>query len=353
MRRVLIAIVAAAWFAPAGLQAAPQSRPVERSVERRIEHLGEQQRTVERREQRRRDNRVEEVERTTRTLNIGADGEINVSNISGDMTVTRGGGNSATVEIIKTARAETAEGAKTLLGLVTVDVMERGPRAEIKTRYPSDDDQRWRGRRNMSVDVDFNLTVPPQTRVVLHSISGSLSVRDVAGALALDTISGNIKLANTGRVTTAKTISGNVEVTDTTVDGTLTANSISGTLALRKIKARGLNLSTVSGEIEVEEVTSERVDAQSVSGDVRFLGDLQENGRYEFTSHSGSVRLALGSKSGFQVEATSFSGSIQTDFPLTLDGGGRRGRSLRGRYGSGSAILDLTSFSGSIVITKR
>jgi hypothetical protein len=347
MRRVLIVVVAMALVAPAGLAAAPQSRTVDRSRD--------EQRSVERsREQRRRDNRAEEVERTTRTLNIGADGEINVSNISGDMVVTRGGGNSATVEIIKSARAETAEGAKALLGMVTVDVMERGPRAEIKTRYPSEDEVHRRlNRRNMSVDVDFNITVPPQTRVVLHSISGNLTVRDVAGGIALDTISGNIKLANTGRVTTAKTISGNVEVADTTVDGTLTANSISGTVAMRKIRARGLNLSTVSGNIEVEDVTSERVDGQSVSGDVRFMGELEDNGRYEFTSHSGNVRLALGGKSGFQLEATSFSGNIHTDFPLTLEGGRRGGRSVRGRHGNGSAILDLTSFSGSITITKR
>jgi len=359
MRRVLIAVVAVALLAPGALrlEAAPQTRSVERSVER----SAEQQRTVERsreeqrsrNEQRRRDSRAEEVERTTRTLNIGADGEINVSNISGDMVVTRGGGHSATVEIIKTARAESAEDAKALLALVTVDVMERGPRAEIKTRYPSEDDWRRRGRRNMNVDVDFNITVPAQARVSLHSISGSLSVRDVAGAISVDSISGNIKLANTGRIATAKTISGNVEVLDTTVDGTLTASSISGTVAMRKIRARGLNLSTVSGNIEVEDVDSERVDGQSVSGDVMYSGGFEPNGRYEFTSHSGSVKLAIDGKTGFQIEATSFSGGIRTDFPLTLEGGQRGNKSIRGRYGNGSAILDLTSFSGSIVITKR
>ena len=344
MRRVLIAIVAAALLAPGALWAAPQSRTVERS--------SEHQRTVER-SQRRRDNRAEEVERTTRTLNIGADGEINVTNISGDISVARGSGNSATVEIIKTARAETAEDAKAQLGMVTVDVIDRGPRAEIKTRYPSDDDWRRRGRRNVNVDVDFNITVPPQARVVLHSISGSLAVRDVAGALLLDTISGNIKLTNSGRMANAKTISGNVELTDTSVDGTLNGATISGTVRLKNVTARSLNLSSVSGTILAENVTCERIDAQSVSGDVTFSGDFEPNGRYEFTSHSGSVKLAVGSKTGFQVEATSFSGGIRSDLPLTLEGGQRGNKTLRGRYGNGSAILDLTSFSGSIVITKR
>ena len=353
MRRMLIAIVATAWFAPGALQAAPQSRTIERSSEqqRTVERSREQQRNRE--QQRRRDSRAEEVERTTRTLTIGADGEINVNNISGDITVARGAGNSATVEIIKTARADTAEDAKAQLGIVTVDVIDRGPRAEIKTRYPSENEWRRHGRRNVNVDVDFNITVPAQTRVVLTSISGSISVRDVAGALLLNTVSGNVKLANTGRMANAKTISGNVELTDTAVDGALDGATISGTVRLKNVTARSLHLSTVSGTVQIEDVTSERIDAQSVSGDVTFAGNFEPNGRYEFTSHSGSVTLAVTGKTGFQVEATSFSGGIRTDFPLTLEGGQRGNKSLRGRYGNGSAILDLTSFSGSIAITKR
>jgi putative adhesin len=364
MQRVLTIVAVLALGAPAAATPQSRSREASRDQQRTVEQSREQQRTTEqrreqqrtteqRREQRRRDSRAEETERTTRTLNIGADGEITVSNIAGDMVVTRGSGNSVTMEIIKTARAETSEDAKMLLGLVTVDVMERGPRAEIKTRYPSEEDLQRRNRRNINVDVAFNLTVPAQARVSLHSISGSLSVRDVAGVLMLDSISGNIKLANTGRTATAKTISGNVEMADTTADGALTGGTISGTVSLRKITARSLNLSSVSGEVVLEDVNSERIDAQSVSGDVRFAGDFAPNGRYEFTSHSGSVKLAVGSGTGFQIEATTFSGGIQSDLPLTLDGGRRSRNSLRGRYGNGSAILDLTSFSGSIVITKR
>lgn len=353
MQRVLTLVAALALAAPAA--AAPQSRSAGRvrDEQRTVEQSREQQRTVERRDQRRRDSRAEETERTTRTVNIGADGEITVSNIAGDMVVTRGGGNSATVEIIKTARAETAEEAKALLALVSVDVMERGPRAEIKTRYPSEDVLRQRNRRYINVEVAFNLTVPAQARVSLHSISGDLSVRDVAGVLTLDSISGTIRLTNTGRMATAKTISGNVEMVDSAADGTLTGGTISGTISLKNVTARSLQLSTVSGTVALEGVTSERIDGQSVSGDVQFSGDFEPNGRYEFTSHSGSVKVAVGGKTGFQVEATSFSGGIQTDLPLTLEGGGKARNTLRGRHGNGSAILELTSFSGSIVITRR
>jgi DUF4097 and DUF4098 domain-containing protein YvlB len=347
MRRVLILVTSLTMAAPAAAvaQSSSSSSQVESSSQQNRERS-------QRREQSRRDNRAEETERTTRTVNIGANGEIDVTNISGDMSVTRGSGNSATIEIIKTARAETSEEARALLSLVPVDVAERGARVEVKTRYPNEDDLRRRNRRNIHLDVAFNITVPPQTRVNLHSISGSFVVRDVAGPLQLDTISGNIKLSNTGR-SSAKTISGNIEVSDTTIEGILTASTISGNVAIKKATARGLTLSTVSGSIGVEDATCERVESQAVSGDVWFSGELEPNGRYELSSHSGSVKVAIGSKTGFQVDASSFSGGIRTDLPINVDGMRKSGRSLQGRYGNGSAILDLNSFSGSIVITKR
>ena len=49
--------------------------------------------------------REEQTERQTKTVKIGADGELSLANISGDITVTRGGGSEATIDIVKTARA--------------------------------------------------------------------------------------------------------------------------------------------------------------------------------------------------------------------------------------------------------
>src|SRR5262245_58540493 len=75
--------------------------------------------------------REEQTDRQTKTVKIGADGELSLSNISGDITVTRGSGNEATIDIVKTARARTADEAKELLGLVTVNVVQRTGRAEV------------------------------------------------------------------------------------------------------------------------------------------------------------------------------------------------------------------------------
>ena len=104
----------------------------------------------------------------------------------------------------------------------------------------------------------------------------------------------------------------------------------------------------------------ERLEASSVSGNIEFDAPLAKGGRYEFTSHSGDVRVLLSGNTGFELDADTFSGSVRSDVPVTLRTLGRtererRGsnRAIRGTYGDASAILSVRSHSGSVVITKK
>jgi DUF4097 and DUF4098 domain-containing protein YvlB len=301
--------------------------------------------------------REEQTERQTRTLKLGTDGELSVANISGDIVVTRTGGGDATVEIVKTARARSSEDARELLGLVQVAVTERNGRAEVKTVYPRDDQMRRNNRRNVNVSVAYSIAAPAGTRLTINSVSGSIRVADIKGDLTLNTVSGAVRIANAGRIAAAKSVSGDVEIIDTQIDGAVEAQSVSGNVVLRKITARRVELGSVSGSVVIEDVQSERVEAHSVSGNVDFGGALAKQGRYELTSHSGDIRISVAGGTGFELEADSFSGSIRSDLPIRTQGGdlndrGRR-RALRGVHGDGSAVLDVTTFSGNIVISKR
>ena len=226
-----------------------------------------------------------------------------------------------------------------MLALVQVEITERGTRVEARTRYPSGDDRRRSDRRNFNVSVAYTVAAPEGTRIMVKSISGNISVRDILGGLTLETVSGAVRVANAGRTVNGRSISGDIELNDTKVEGALEAGTISGTVRLRRLTARSLALNSVSGNVEMEDVTAERMGAQSISGNITFAGDLQPNGRYEFTSHSGNVRIAIPAATGFQLEASSFSGSINTDIPITMantpgrGAGGRRSRALRGTAG--------------------
>lgn len=304
------------------------------------------------------DGREQQVERTTKTVRVGAEGSLDVSNIAGDITVTRGGGSDATIEIVKTARGRTPDDARELLQLVQVEVNERNGRAEVKTRYPSGDEQRRNNRRNVNVAVAYNITAPPGARVAIKSISGNITVTDIKGEVTAETISGDVRISGANRVGAAKSISGSVEISEARTDSGLDAGSVSGDVILRRVSARSVDLSSISGNVKLEDVQCDRVEAHSTSGSIGFVGALARNGRYELKSFSGEVRVALSGGAGFEVEASSFSGEVRSDFAIQVRGGNsdnerRRRRNLTGSYGDASAVLQLTTFSGSIVIAKR
>jgi DUF4097 and DUF4098 domain-containing protein YvlB len=349
-KTLLTLFTVAAFSAPAAPAGAQPSRERMRTaVRERIDSSGSLYQQ----------GREEQTDRQTKTLKLGADGELDLHNIAGDIVVTRGGGSEATVEIVKTARGRTAQDAKEMLSLVDVAVTERNGRAEVKTVYPQDEQRGVNNRRNINVSVAYTVTAPPGTRITIGSVSGSIRVADIKGDLSLNSISGSVNIANGGRITTAKSISGNVEVTDTQIDGGIDADSISGSVLVRKVSARRLTLGSISGGVVMQDVQCERVEAHSISGTIEYGGTLAKNGRYELASHSGDVRIAVGGSAGFELEANSFSGAVRSDLPLTSqdtgDGSGRRGmrRTVRGVFGDGSAVLSLTTFSGNIVVSRR
>jgi DUF4097 and DUF4098 domain-containing protein YvlB len=333
----------AACAAPAGAQVYPERiRSVARArVEAaKVEHY-------QRRE------REEQTERFTKTVRLGANGQIDISNIAGDITVTRGGGSDATIEVTKVSRGRTVDDAREMLPLVSVEITERAGRVEVRTHYP-DDDRRTNNRRNINVSVSYSISAPAGASITAESISGNVSVRDLRGELSLSSISGNIAVANGGRISNAKSISGNVEITATEIESASNVSSVSGNVTVRNLKARRLDLGSVSGNIIIDDVACDRVQAQTTSGDVDFRGALAGGGRYDLQSHSGEVRITLAGDTGFELDANSFSGSVRTDLPITIQGTrGRDRRVQRGTYGDGSAILHLTTFSGNIVIMKR
>ena len=319
----------------------------------------ERQREIERRRHVR-DGREEQTERLTHTFRIGGSGELLVSNLAGDITINRGGGNEVRVEAIKTARARTAQEAREMLPAVRVDFSERGGRAEAKAISSRDQFGRGNGRQNINVSVAYNVTAPEGTRIKATSLSGTITVMGIKGELTLSTMSGDVAIAGASRIASAASTSGNVEVEDLQSKMPVELRSVSGNIVVRQSQVPSLELNTVSGNVTLDDVEVERVEAQSVSGNVHFASPLTRGGRYDLNSHSGDVRIVMVGGTGFELDANSFSGHVQSALDLkerasgTGDASNRgRTRRLRGVHGDGSALLDVTTFSGNVVITRR
>jgi DUF4097 and DUF4098 domain-containing protein YvlB len=307
-----------------------------------------------------RNNGPEQTERFSRKVKIGRDGRFSLANIAGDIVVTGGPGDEVSIEAVKRTRGDRSE-----LARVQITVDEHAGRVDVRTE--GDQNRTDRNRRTDHVSVDYTVTVPASVTVDVHSVSGSVKVTGVHGALRAETVSGDVTTADTPKLETARTVSGDVSITAASADGDLTAASVSGNVTAKGLKARGLDLGSVSGDIIVSDVTCERLGVKSVSGNVEYSGAIVKTGRYEINSHSGTVRLLLANPAGFELNANSFSGSIRSELPLTIGGnaagrdgntrGGRRdaanNHSMRATFGDGSATLVVRTFSGDIIITKR
>jgi DUF4097 and DUF4098 domain-containing protein YvlB len=270
--------------------------------------------------------------------------------------VTGGSGDEVSINAVKRTRGDQGQ-----LANVRIVVDDRPGRVDVRTEYDSNRFTRTNNRNN-NVSVDYTVTVPAGASVELKSVSGSIKVTGVRGAVRTESVSGDVTTTDTPKVEAAKSVSGNVSLSGIQIDGDLSASSVSGTVRARGVRAHALDLGSVSGDLMVSDVTCDRLSAKSVSGAFEYSGNIARGGSYDVNLHSGTARFVLTNPVGFELTANTFSGSIRSDLPLTIGGdrdrdpGRRRGvdnRSMRATFGDGSATVTIHTFSGDIVIAKR
>ena len=290
----------------------------------------------------------EQTEHVTRTFKVGHAGSLYLVNVSGDVVIKAVAGDEITMDAIK--RVRQGSDAQRQLSALTVDATQQGSRVEVRTRYPE-------GGGNYRASVDYTIMVPPGTSLDVHSTSGDVHVTGVKGALRADCTSGDINIDGADQIEQVKTVSGDITVVGSAGTDVRVSN-YSGDLTLRNVKARSLDVNTISGEAKLLDVATDRAAVKTVSGDVEYSGPFAQGGRYEFSAHSGDVRLTPTSATGFELDARSFSGDCRSDVPLTMRSGGdtrsrQLNRELKGTYGDGSALVTVHTFNGDVIVTKK
>lgn len=219
-------------------------------------------------------------------------------------------------------------------------------------------DLEHRGGRDRShhgdMDATYELSVPAGTRVLMRSVSGDLSARGVKGEVEARAVSGGVEIDDAGRVT-LESVSGDVQATR--VAGEARAHSVSGEVTIRDVSG-DVDAETVSGDIVLRGTKARVARVETVSGDVTYDGSVDPAGRYDFQSHSGTLRLVLPANTNATLSVQTFSGEIDSAFPLTVrpasgEGSARsRNRRMEFTLGSGGPRITAESFSGEIVIER-
>ena len=199
---------------------------------------------------------------------------------------------------------------------------------------------------------DLTVKVPAGCRLEAETVSATLTVEGVTGALNLDSVSGEITVTGEPDEVEAESVSGDVDVT--AKSATMRLASVSGSIRARG--ARGeVTVETVSGNATVDAAAVDRVELESVSGTVRFTGDLSANGRLEAGSVSGTVDIALPAGIGAAFRLESFSGEIDNGFGPPARRTAEYGPGVEADFttGTGGARVDVETMSGSIILRKR
>lgn len=222
---------------------------------------------------------------------------IEIKGVNGEIRATPGSGSETRVVAAKTGREDDPAQVELRVvehdGGITICAVYPAPRGR-----PANDCQPGaRGRSNVSrndVKVDFTVELPRGTSLVARTVNGAVSGTGLQSDLEVHTVNGDVRIATTG-VATAETVNG----------------SIHATLG-RSDWRDGLSFETVNGGITVE-----------------FSGELNA-----------------------VVSANTVNGSIDTDYPLTVQGrfGPRR---MSGTVGSGGRQLELSTVNGGISILRR
>lgn len=207
------------------------------------------------------------------------------------------------------------------------------------------------GRRDDRGDARYELAVPHGTRVVMRGVSADLAAVDVRGEVEARTTSGDVRVEGASGRARLESVSGSIDARR--IAGPLRAQSVSGDVEVAGVSG-DVDAETVSGEITLNQARADFVRLETTSGDVRFRGPLARTGRYEFSSHSGTITLDLPANTGARVSLETFSGELDTDFPVTLSPNERAGsaRHFDFTLGGGGARVTAESFSGDLNLRR-
>lgn len=264
------------------------------------------------------------------TVAVGRDASVDLGLVSGDVTVTAG------------SRAEVR--IRAYSEVIPLRFEHVGNTIRVTTESGH---SRRAGEQRMEVVVPFG------TRVRAASVSGSVSVRGVRGEIDASSVSGGVVVEDATRRAALNSVSGDVRGRG--IEGDVRARGVSGDITLERVTGE-VDAETVSGEVEVRAARSDRLHAESVSGDITYEGTISRDGRYDVQSHSGTVRLYVPSDAPISLTASTFSGSVNSRLPMTMEpnrGGARRGQRMELSINGGGARVTAQTFSGDIVIIDR
>ena len=182
-----------------------------------------------------------------------------------------------------------------------------------------------------NISIDYDVTVPADVALNLHSGSGDVETNNVGRFLSAGSGSGNVRIRGS--------------------HGPLDIESGSGDLQVDDAGPGDVKAKTGSGNIRVNGFSGS-FNARTGSGDIEAFGRLQNGGM--ISTGSGDVRLHLTPDSRFTLEGATGSGDIRVKMPGVVAANTDTSRHhVTTEVNGGGPALQIRTGSGDIEISPR
>jgi DUF4097 and DUF4098 domain-containing protein YvlB len=254
-------------------------------------------------------------------FNVGPKARVSVNNPYGSISVKPSTGNTVLVNAVLHSDK------------VEVDNNQTGNHIEIQSHLLA-------GADPESGRVDYEVFVPADASVTLHSSTGPLHAEKLHGDMTLE---------GSGAAVDIRDVS----------DAHVHVKTLNGPVTLTNIQDGHIEVDSLSGEVVLDHVNGPLVQVISTSGRISYTGDFGSSGEYRLTSHSGDIDAIVPEYTSADVVARSVKGEVHDDIPLQPKNHSwmnlTEGRAFMGTMGRAavSSTVVLRSFSGKIHLRKR
>jgi len=275
-----------------------------------------------------------QAEEVDETLNAAPDGEVDISNIAGSITVA--GWSRNAVEVTGTLGRN-----------VEKLVFERdGDNILIQVKVP-----RKGGR---GTDAELTIRVPENSSIDVSGVSADIAVESVRGVQRLQTVSGDVETQSFGNDVSAESVSGDVEVEGDASDTETSISTVSGDVTLES--GSGIaRAGSVSGDVIIDEGSFGRAELGTVNGDVVFRAELRKGGRFSAETVNGDLDVEFAGDVSARIEVETFNGGIRNCFGPEPHRTSKYtpGLELSFSEGAGDGRVEMSTMNGDISICKE
>src|ERR1700691_5559152 len=167
---------------------------------------------------------------------------------------------------------------------VEVDNNQSGNRVDIQSHLLA-------GADASSGRVDYEILVPADASVTLHSSTGTLRA---------EKLHGDVSLEGPGAEVDVRDIS----------DAHVHVKTMNGSVNLDNITNGHVEVDSLSGEVTMRSVNGPLVQVVSTSGRINYISDFGNSGEYRLSTHSGDIEATIPEWTSADVSARSVRGEV-------------------------------------------